>query len=190
MQQPKQRQQPRPSALPCPPPLWAQALERLLQPPQPIALVVDGVVDGQQLARLGKKHHHQAHGKMASGTVQVLAVGRLPLGAELVLAGLEQQLHGLAHVLAKLPRKLGFTAAGLVNRLQERPGRTVVSRRHRLAPKHPPQQRKHGRQRVAVEPALGLPLQPSLIVGVDVQQPPLPAVGHKAQRNAAPPQVF
>ena len=72
--QPEERQhaRPRPEARGESATAGGGTFEPLQQAVQPVALVVEGVVARQQLARLGEQDHHQPHRHPAGGAVDIL----------------------------------------------------------------------------------------------------------------------
>ena len=114
---------------------------------QAVALVIAGVVTRQQVARLRKEDHHQAHRHPAGGAVDLGGAGpehlpdlvgvgrgsagilgqvvdvlpdvvRFPEGRQGVAVGADQNLDRFADTLAEHLGQLGLPLAGVADRLQ------------------------------------------------------------------------
>ena len=190
------------------------SFEPFEQSVQAVALVVQRVVAGQQIARLREQDHHQPHGHPAGGAVDLggagaehlpdfvgvrrggggifrqmldvfLDVVRFPDGRQGVAVGADQDLDRFAYPLAEHLRELGLPLARVADGLQQR--RFGALRLGR--PESPLQQgaqRGHLRRQLALlEPELEVPLAPRVVVEPRKHQPPLPAVRHQGQMLAA-----
>ena len=165
--------------------------ELFQQAVEPVALVIEGVVPGQQFPRLGEQDHHEPHGHPAGGAIDV---GGVHVPASLLqrfAVALNQEFDRFPDPFAQNFRKFRLSLAGVPNRLQQ--GRFGVFALG--SPELGTQQsaeRRHLRGDFAMlEPQFQVPFAPGVEIEPGEQEPPLPAVGHQCQvilAGAQPPQ--
>ena len=180
MDQPEQGHQPGPGHLPVEQYVRAALVpsgfvQEFVKRPHAVGLGVDGIVDRQQLPRLGKQADHQPHHDPHRRLEQCfmgLGVGQPALGPRRHQRGeqiglgamgrghvFQQQFHRLPDVLPQHAGKIGLPFAGLLDGIEQ--GRyAALGRRERLGRKKLPQAIEFLGAVAAVEPAVALPLAP------------------------------
>ena len=185
--EPEQRQDPRPSAVALGQGAGVDgvAFQSFEQAVQAVALVVEGVVPGQQVAGLREQDHHQPHGHPAGGAVDVRGSRRGAPLLQRVAVARDQYFHRFAHPLAKRLGQFRLSLAGVADGLQER-RRGVFGRGSPEFRAQQGAQRRYLRGELAfLEPQVQVPFAPRVVVQSGEQQPPLASVGHQREMLAA-----
>jgi hypothetical protein len=188
VEQLEEPQQPGPRRVPLPQPLRPDALKRLQEPAQPVPVVIDRVVDGEQISRLGEEHHHEPHHEATRGVVGVARHRRGPGLFHHRASALEQPLDRPTNVLPKLAGELGLSPAGRAHGgEQRRVGRAGRQGRGR---EQPTEEREPLGGDVTREPLVGEPLDPGEVVGVGEHQPPRAPVGQQPEGDPPSAEVL
>ncbi len=159
-------------------------LELLDQAGEPVGAVVERVVARQQLARLGKEHHHEPHDHPDGGAVNVGRRNARGLFGQQLAVRLHEQLDRLADALAEHRGKLRLALARIEDRTLERRGGSGLGGRPESGLQQRAERLELGRRAAFFEEKLGIGLGERVEIEAGEDEPPLASVGE--QRQALP----
>ena len=81
--------------------------------------MIEGVVAGQELARLGEEHHHHAHHHPHGSAIDVGGVHVAAVLLQRFAVALHEDLHRLAHPLAQHLGELGLALPAVKDGLKQ-----------------------------------------------------------------------
>ena len=165
------------------------ALELLQQAVQPVAAVIERVVTGQQITRLGEQDHDQPHRHPAGGAIDLRrgrgSDRRFDQGAQGFAVASNQDLDGFADPLTEHLGQLRLPLARVSNGLQQGRRRVFGLRRPEFGVEQGAERLDLRGELAFVEPQIQVPFAPGVVVEPGEQEPPLPAVRHQREMIVA-----